>query len=107
MGNGFARHGRCYCLLADIEVRIRVYDCIPADVGYCRCFCCYSLLSVLPPMSMRLARFVLLSELDAAGNADALEIPLLLSSDAVVGDVELDQRPLGDNDSSQLQVHTS
>jgi hypothetical protein len=39
------------------------------------------------------ARLVLLSELDTAGHTDALEIPLLLSSDVVAADVELDQRP--------------
>jgi hypothetical protein len=39
------------------------------------------------------ARLVLLSELDAAGQTDALEILLLLSSDVVAADVELDQRP--------------
>ena len=37
---------------------------------------------------------VLLSEFDTAGHTDALEIPLLLSSDLVTADVELDQRPL-------------
>jgi hypothetical protein len=35
---------------------------------------------------------VLLSELDAAGHTDALEMPLLLSSDVIVADIELDQR---------------
>jgi hypothetical protein len=40
------------------------------------------------------ARVVLPSELDAAGYTNALEIPLLLSSDVVTADVELDQRPL-------------
>jgi hypothetical protein len=35
--------------------------------------------------------WVLLSELDV--HTDALEIPLLLSSDVVIADVELDQRP--------------
>ena len=49
-------------------------------------------------MSMRLYyRVVLLSELDAAGHTDALEMPLLPSSDVIVADVELDQRPhIGD-----------
>jgi hypothetical protein len=37
---------------------------------------------------------VLLSELDAAGHTDALEMPLLLSSDVIVADIELDQRPV-------------
>ena len=37
---------------------------------------------------------VLLSELDAAGHTYALETPLLLSSDVIVADVELDQRPV-------------
>jgi hypothetical protein len=36
-------------------------------------------------------RVMLLSELDAAGHTDALETPLLLSSDSIVADVELDQ----------------
>jgi hypothetical protein len=41
---------------------------------------------------------VLLSELDAADHTDALEIPLLPSSDVIVADVELDQRPhIGDS----------
>jgi hypothetical protein len=78
---------------------------ITADVGYIlyttadirlrrcfHCFCCcrYSLMSV---MSMRLVR-CLLSELDAdaAGQADALELPLLRSFDAISADVQLDQR---------------
>ena len=39
-------------------------------------------------------RLVLFSELDAAGHTDALEIPLLLSSDVAVADVERDQRPI-------------
>ena len=34
---------------------------------------------------------MLLSELDAAGHTDALETPLLLSSDSIVADVEFDQ----------------
>jgi hypothetical protein len=37
---------------------------------------------------------ILLSELDAAGHTDALEIPLLLSSDVIAADDELDQRPI-------------
>ena len=46
-------------------------------------------------MSMRLYyRVVLLSELDAAGHADALEMPLLPSSDVIAADIELDQRPI-------------
>jgi hypothetical protein len=40
------------------------------------------------------ARLVLLSEFDVAGHTDALEILLLLSSDAVAADVKLDQRPI-------------
>jgi len=52
-----------------------------------------SLLSLLSPMPMRLVR-CLLGELDAAGHADALETLLLLSSDEVAADVELDQRPV-------------
>jgi hypothetical protein len=40
------------------------------------------------------ARLVLLNELDAAGHTDALEILLVLSSDLVAADVELDQRPV-------------
>jgi hypothetical protein len=42
---------------------------------------------------MRLAR-CLHSELDAAGHADVLDIPLLLSSNVIAADVELDQRPV-------------
>jgi hypothetical protein len=46
---------------------------------------------------------VLLSEFDTAGHTDALEIPLLLSSDVVTADVELDQRPaIPDADSEFL-----
>jgi hypothetical protein len=36
----------------------------------------------------------IISEIDATGHADALETPLLLSSDVIAADVELDQRPL-------------
>jgi hypothetical protein len=55
-----------------------------------------SLLSLLSLMSMRLVR-CLLGELDAAGHTDALESPLLLTSDIIAADVELDQRPhIGD-----------
>jgi hypothetical protein len=44
------------------------------------------------------ARCRLLSELDAAGHADALQIPLLLSSNAIAADIKLDQRPhIGDD----------
>jgi hypothetical protein len=51
------------------------------------------LLSLLSMASMHLVR-CLLSELNAAGQADALELPLLRSSDAISADVELDQRPI-------------
>jgi hypothetical protein len=34
------------------------------------------------------------SEIDAAGHRHALEAPLLLSSDVIIADVELDQRPI-------------
>jgi hypothetical protein len=68
-----------------------------AVVGYCRYFCCSSLLSVLSLMWMRLCyRMMLLSELDAldaAGHTDALETPLLLSSNLIIADVELGQGP--------------
>jgi hypothetical protein len=74
-----------------------------ADLGYCRrdaghslryccCFRCYRCY-LLPLMSMRLVR-CLHSELDAAGHTYALETPLLLSSDEIVADVELSQRPI-------------
>jgi hypothetical protein len=43
-------------------------------------------------MPMRLV--CVLSELDAPGHADALEILLLLSSDIIAAAVELDQRPI-------------
>jgi hypothetical protein len=61
------------------------------DADCCCCFCCcrYYLLSL---MSMRLVR-CLLSELNAAGHTYVLEMPLLLSSDGIVADVELGQRP--------------
>jgi hypothetical protein len=53
-------------------------------------------LSLLSLMSVRLV-CCLRRELDFAGHADALEIPLLLSSDAIVADVELGQGPhIGD-----------
>jgi hypothetical protein len=66
---------------------------IIADVGYCRCFCCFSLLFlsmlslVVSDVDAPRARLVLLSELDAAGHTDALEIPLLLSSEVVAADI--------------------
>jgi hypothetical protein len=73
-----------------------------ADVDYCRrcrllpLFLLLPLLSPLPLMSMRLMP-CLHSELDTAGQADALEIPPLLSSDVIPADIELDQRPhIGD-----------
>jgi hypothetical protein len=50
-----------------------------------------SLLSLLPLALMRLVR-CLLGELDAAGHTYALESPLLLTSDVIAADVELDQR---------------
>jgi hypothetical protein len=68
---------------------------IAADVGYdrrCQPLPLVSLLSLLSLMSMRLV-CCLVSEFDTAGLADALENPLLLSSDGIVADVELDQRP--------------
>jgi hypothetical protein len=37
---------------------------------------------------------MLLSELDAAGHTNALETPLLLSSNIIVADIELDQGPV-------------
>jgi hypothetical protein len=43
-------------------------------------------------MSMHLVR-CLLSELDATGHADALEIPLLLTSDVIAANIELNQCP--------------
>jgi hypothetical protein len=49
---------------------------------------------VIADVDARRARLVLLSELDAAGHTDALEILLLLSSDVVPADVEFDQRPI-------------
>jgi hypothetical protein len=52
-----------------------------------------SLLSLLSLMSMRLVR-CLLSELNATGHADALEIPLLLISDVIAADIELGQCPI-------------
>jgi hypothetical protein len=82
---------------------------IAADIGYChRCrrsaigYCRYQLLL---PMSAVIAvaiiadanapRALLLhSEIDAAGHANALETPLLLSSDVIAADVEFDQRPV-------------
>jgi hypothetical protein len=55
------------------------------------------IVDVIADVDAPLARVVLLSELDAAGHTDALEILLLHSSDAVVADVKLDQRPhIGD-----------
>jgi hypothetical protein len=52
-----------------------------------------SLLSLLPLASMRLVR-CLLGELDAAGHTYALDLPLLLTSDVIAADVELDQRSI-------------
>ena len=44
-------------------------------------------------MSLLLVRCLRI-EIDAAGQANALETPLLLSSDAITADVELGQRPI-------------
>jgi hypothetical protein len=78
----------------------------PLGRDFCACAASLSLGSRKPPtvdlvpqvviadVSASRARLVLLSELDAAGHTDALEIPLLLSSDVVAADVELDQRPI-------------
>jgi hypothetical protein len=73
-----------------------------ADVGCCRADhrcdgsyyrrCLLLLLSLLSLMPMLLVR-CLHSEIDAAGHANVLETPLLLSSDLIAADVELDQRP--------------
>jgi hypothetical protein len=65
------------------------------DVG-CRpllLFPIFPLLLLLSVMLMGLVR-CLLSELDAAGQADALELLLLRSSDAISADVKLDKRPV-------------
>jgi hypothetical protein len=64
---------------------------IPTDLGYYRS--CWLLPLVLMLLAIAGVAGVLLSELDAAGHTDALEMLLLLSSDAIVADVELDQRP--------------
>jgi hypothetical protein len=73
---------------------------IIADVGYYRrcwllpLFPLFPLLSLLSLMPIIALVRRLLSEFDAAGHADALEIILLLSSDVIAADVELDQRPV-------------
>jgi hypothetical protein len=74
---------------------------IAADVGYyrrCRLLPLFLLLlaiiNVIADVDPPRARLVLLNELDAAGHTDAPEIPLLISSNVVVADVELDQRPI-------------
>jgi hypothetical protein len=53
-----------------------------------------AIIDVVTDVNAPCVRLVLFSELDAAGHTDALEIPLLLSSDAAAADVELDQRPV-------------
>jgi hypothetical protein len=64
-----------------------------ADVGYYCRRCLLLSLSLLSLMPLLLVR-CLHSEIDAAGQANALETPVLLSSDGIVADVELDQRPV-------------
>jgi hypothetical protein len=65
-----------------------------AAIGSCRCFLFFLLLAIIGVIAAPRAHLVLpLSELDAAGQTDALEIPLLLSSDVVAADAELGQRP--------------
>jgi hypothetical protein len=52
-----------------------------------------AIVDVIADVDAPYTRLVLLSEFDTAGRTYALEIPLLLSSDVVTADVELDQRP--------------
>jgi hypothetical protein len=55
-------------------------------------------ISAMSPMSAIIADVCnwrcLHGEIDAAGHANALETPFLLSSDVIVADVELDERPV-------------
>ena len=53
----------------------------------------FAIVDVVADVDAPCTRLVLLSEFDIAGHTDTLEIPLLLSSDVVTADVELDQRP--------------
>jgi hypothetical protein len=48
----------------------------------------------MPVLLVATRALLLHSEMDAAGHANALETSLLLSSDVIVADVELDQRPV-------------
>jgi hypothetical protein len=54
------------------------------------------LLFLLLPILLFLLLLLAVLLLDAAGHTYALEIPLLLSSDVIVADVELGQRPDGE-----------
>jgi hypothetical protein len=62
---------------------------IIADDGYLLPFF-LSLLSIIDLVNAPCVCLVLFDELDAAGHTDALEIPLLLSSDGVAANIELD-----------------
>jgi hypothetical protein len=100
---GYDRRSRRSASVADVSARLlSLMSADIADVGYyrrCR-LCCrrcrllsLSLLSLMPLLFVR----CLHSEIDAAGQANALEAPFLLSSDGIVADVELNQRPhIGD-----------
>jgi hypothetical protein len=52
-----------------------------------------AVVDVIADVDAPCTRLVLLNEFDTAGHTDALEIPLLLSSDVVIADAELDECP--------------
>jgi hypothetical protein len=80
-------------LLSASEWMLAVYIIAGGYYRRCRLLPLLPLLSLLSPMPMRLVR-CLLGELDTAGHTDALEFPLVFTSDDIAADVELDQRPI-------------
>jgi hypothetical protein len=94
----------CYCYCRCRLYLLPAMSAVIGDVGCCRadnqrcddryCHRCLllslSILSLMPGLLVR----CLHSEINTAGHANALEIPLLLSPDGIFADVELDQRPI-------------
>jgi hypothetical protein len=58
------------------------------------------------PISAAVVDRCLVYEIDAAGHANALEIPFLLSSDVIEADVELDERPLLTETTADIRTFT-
>jgi hypothetical protein len=103
---------KIWALIADVGYRLVVLPptsaigaVASADVGslshYRRCRLlllflmspAICIVGIIADVDAPCTRLVLLSEFDIAGYTDALEIPLLLSSNVVTADIELDQRP--------------